>query len=411
VGQIPACGDRALIVSTFALLSSERAGLRWRPLLALSAITLLIQGATLMSLGIFLPAMAGETGGQAGGAATGFLLAMSLANLPAGWALDKIGPRALFAIGIIATAAGCALTATAQQLPMLVVAMAITGAGVAIATVVPGISILTHSHVARRGLALALFLGAAVVSGAVVPPVVALGLGIWPWRFVMMLCGATALACLPLLWLIPPDRIRATGQVPDRGAARAALAKPAVQHLFLATILLQLAINGILLAAVDSLMAQGLPPAAAVAVYSIANLLGLPASLLGGMVADRLGPRPALAETALLLSLGSAALLSIQSTGLAGAAAFALIWGVASALPGQSGSMLLADIVEPSVFPRLLGLNTALSSLIGSLAPFCTDQMRAASGDYVFPVLIYAALALAAAPIVALARHSRSVQR
>ena len=287
-----------------------------------------------MSLGIFLPAMAGETRGQVGSAATGFLLAMSLVNLPAAWALDKIGPRALLAIGIIATAAGCAFTAAAQQLTALVIAMAITGAGVATATVVPGISILTHSHVARRGLALALFLGAAVVSGAVVPPVVALGLAIWPWRFVMMLCGATALACLPLLWLIPPDRIRATGQVPDRSAARAALAMPAVQHLFLATILLQLAINGILIAAVDSLMAQGLPPAAAVAAYSIANLL----------------------------SLGSPALLSVQSTGLAGAAAFAPIWGVASALPGQPGSMLLADIVEPSVFPRLLGINTALSS-------------------------------------------------
>nr|WP_245405686.1 MFS transporter [Sphingobium sp. Sx8-8] len=377
------------------------------PVAALSAMTLLIQGTTLMSLGVVLPAMAADLGGQAGSAATAFLLAMSIANLPVGWALDRIGARPVLLAGIILSAAGFALAFVARDLVWLAAAMAVTGAGVGASTIVPGIAIITSLHNARRGLALALFLGAAVAAGAVVPPFAGAAIDHHGWRTALLL-GATviALTCPLLVLLVPGGRIR--GEASHASSPWAALCSARFCRFVLAMTLLQLAINGVLLGAVDALMAQGLTRPRAVAAYSSANLLGLPALLLGGMVADRLGARRSLIAAVLLLAMGTVALIGVRAMAMPGVTAFVLLWGVASALPGQSGSMLLADTVSPDAFPRALGLNTAIISLVGALAPVWTDQMRQMSGGYTLPVLVYAGLALAAVPLIALAAPSKA---
>ncbi|WP_176594978.1 MULTISPECIES: MFS transporter [Sphingobium] len=381
----------------------------WPPVVALSAITLLIQGCTLMSLGVLLPGLAPDFGGRAGGAATAFLLAMSLASLAVGWALGRVGARSVLLAGIALSAAGYGLAALAQDRIALTAALALSGLGVGASTIVPGIAVITRRHAARRGMALAVFLGAAVVAGAVVPPFVGSAMALWSWRPAMLLCAAViALACPPLVLLVPGGRIDSGRTAAGPHATGAALRSANFCRIVLAMTLLQLAINGVLFAAVDSLMAQGLTQSSAVLAYSSANLLGLPALLMGGMLADRIGPRRSLIATALLLAAGTAALLGVRAMDMTGVWLFVLLWGVASALPGQSGSMLLADAVEAEAFPRLLGLNTAIISLLGALAPLWTDQMRAAGGGYGLPVLVYAALALAAAPVIALVRPSKA---
>ncbi|KEQ53954.1 MFS transporter [Sphingobium chlorophenolicum] len=376
----------------------------WLTVAALSAMTLSIQGCTLMSLGVFLPDLAPDFGGRAGGAATAFLLAMSLASLAVGWALGRIGARPVLLAGIALCAAGYAVAAVAHDMFALTAGLALAGMGVGTSTIVPGIAVITRHHAARRGLALAIFLGAAVVAGALVPPLVGAAIALWSWRGAMLLCAAVmALGCPPLLLLVPGGRIDG-----ERQGNETAAISPDFLRILLASTLLQLAINGVLFAAVDSLMAQGLSRSGAVLAYSAANLLGLPALLMGGMLADRIGPRRSLIATALLLAAGTAALLWAGATAMAGVWLFVLLWGTASALPGQSGSMLLADVAGAEDFPRLLGINTAIIGLLGAMAPMLTDQMRAAGGGYGLPIWVYAAMALAAAPVIALVRPSKA---
>jgi MFS family permease len=403
---------KALFVSRFSTLSSHKAartgtGLCWPILLALCTIALFVQGCTLMSLGVFLPTLAADFGGHAGGALTAFLLAMSIANLPVGWALDHIGARRVLLTGLALSVIGFAGAAFARQLIWLDIAMIVTGAGVAASTIVPGIAIITHHHVERRGLALALFLGAAVIAGALVPPFIGAAIVHWNWPTAMLL-GALAMGLTaPLLLLVPGGTTG--GHAADTPPApwTALLSRP-FWLVVTAMVLLQLSINGVLFAAVDIVMTQGWSQPFAIATYSSANLLGLPALLLGGVLADRLGARPLLIATALGLALGTATLLDTRAMGLAGVAAFVLIWGVASALPGQSGSMLLAQVVPPHGFARALGLNTAVIGLIGALAPVITDRLRATGGGYDLPLLFYAGLALAAGPILLLVRPSKA---
>jgi MFS family permease len=374
---------------------------------ALSLVALVVQGTTLMSLGVLLPHLARDFGGQAGSAATAMLIAMSLANLPFGWLVGRMDGRLVLAGGIVLTAAGWAGMAAAQDRLALAAAAAMAGAGIAAATIVPGIALITRDMGDRRGVALALFLGATIVGGAVAPPLAGFAIVAEGWR-AAMLGGAVAVAVAGALILLVRPGPAATPEGKPIDARRAAR-PPVVLPILMAMVLLQLAINGILFAAVDCLMQAGLFQPRAIAAYSLANLVGLPALLLGGFAIDRIGPRRAMTSICLLLALGSAALPMAGGTGWPGLALFIVAWGVASALPGQAGSMLLADIVPAPAFPRLLGVIMAVSSLIGALAPWLTDMVRGAGGSYDVPMLLYAALALAAAPFIALVRTAPAV--
>lgn len=406
---------KALFVSRFSTPSPGTAarpgtGLCWPMLLSLSIIALLVQGCTVMSLGVFLPTLAADFGGNAGGALTAFLLAMSIASLPVGWALDRFGARKVLLTGIALSVIGFAGAALARHLVWLHIAMIVTGAGVAASTIVPGIAIITHHHVERRGLALALFLGAAVIAGALVPPFIGAAVAHWGRPAAMLLSALAMGLTSPLLLLVPAGRVSADAP-PTRTTSWAMLLNRPFWLIVTAMILLQLSINGVLFAAVDILMTQGLSQPLAIAAYSSANLLGLPALLLGGVLADRMGARPLLIATALGLALGTAALLDTQAMGLIGVAAFVLLWGIASALPGQSGSMLLAQVVPPHGFARALGINTAIIGLIGALAPVITDRLRAIGMGYGLPLIFYAGLALAVAPLLLLVNTSKTNPR
>lgn len=385
----------------------SRDGWRWASVGALSIIGFLVQGGTLFSLGLVMPAMAREFGGHSGWAGTALLTAMSLASLPVGWAVTQFDARRVIAAGVLLTAAGWSAAATSHYRLALLCAMAIAGAGIAAATIVPGIAIITRDMTVRRGTALAIFLGAAIVAGAVLPPVSARAIDLWGWRGAMARGAALMLALgLPLVLLVTRGR----AGLADSSAhpARAALIQRDVLLVTGAMTLLQLAINGVLFATVDALTHQGLGQNRAVAAYSLANLVGLPALLMAGVVTDRVGARRAMVAISLMLAAGSAALASAGPMGLAGLVTFVLLWGVASALPGQAGSMLLADVVGQAAFPRMLGVVTALIGLVGALAPVLTDALRGADGGYGPAILIYAALASAAAPLIVMVRPGPS---
>ncbi|MGB3931940.1 MAG: MFS transporter, partial [Sphingobium sp.] len=126
----------------------SRTGRHWLSVAALSIIAFLAQGVTLFSLGLVMPAMARDFGGHAGWAGTALLTAMSLASLPVGWALTRMDARWIVAAGVLLSAAGWAGAAASHYRLALLCAMAIAGVGVAAATIVPGIAIITRDMAA-----------------------------------------------------------------------------------------------------------------------------------------------------------------------------------------------------------------------------------------------------------------------
>jgi len=364
----------------------------------LSVIALIVQGGTLMTLPAILPRVAGDFG-PLGLAATVLLVAMSAGNMLVGWLIGRMDARAVIAGGIAATAAGWLGAAFAQDRMLLIATLAMAGAGVAASTIVPGIAVITRDAANRRGMALALFLGATIVGGAIMPPAMSLIAEAWHWRGAMMLASGAMVAAMPLLLFVPRGVAAAKADVPQ-AAARAASPAFGATRVTIAMTMVQLSINGILFASVDGLMRQGLDHGDAVAAFGLANLMGLPALIAGGWAADRIGGRAAFAAACLMLAGGSAALLAAAPFGMVGVVAFVLLWGMASALPGQTGAMMIEEVAPGERFPALLGTAVAVASLVGALAPMLSDLMLAAGGSLAGIALVYAFLALGGAMLV-----------
>lgn len=367
-----------------------RAAAAYRSVLALSTIALLVQGGTLMSLPALLPNIAAEFG-MVGTAATIMLVAMSAANLLVGWMLRRNDVRWILAGGIAMSSAGWLGAAMAQDRVVLTAALAIAGVGIAASTIVPGTCVIACDVPQRRGRALALFLGATLLGGAIMPPAMAVIVAQLDWRAAMMVQSVAMLAVAPLVLLVR----RGVADMPS-GAPPSPAPLSGAGRVTVAMTMVQLSINGILFASVDGMMRQGLDHGQEVMACSTANLMGLPALFAGGWVTDRVGGRTAFAYTCIMLAVGSVALLAAGPFGAAGVAAFVLLWGTASALPGQTGAMMIADLAHGDRFPTLWGGVVAMAGLAGALAPVLTDLMLAAGAGLAGIVLVYAALAIGA---------------
>lgn len=374
-------------------------------LFSLSAITILIHGSTLLSLPIYFLDISKDFGGIVNTAATAMLLGMAIASLAVGWLLDRTPPRLVILVGVAVTGGGNILGAFSDSVTQLSFAMAAIGAGVGASTIVPGLAILNRLYVSNKGVALAVFVSATMLAGVLMPPLAAIFMRQWGWRTSMMIMGtAPVLLCLPLVALLPILPAAApilSGHKPGK-RGKTLLASPGYLLLLSALVMIQFAINGVLFSAVKCLTKTGWTEMQAITAYSLANLLGIPSLFVGGLLADRYGPRPILVIAALLLAAGTAAVMEGLATSLAGPLLFIALWGVGSALPGQLGPMLLSLIVPQSVSSLALGLAIAISSLIGALAPFSTDTMFQWTGNYSLPMLVHALLALASALLVAL---------
>lgn len=394
----------------------------WAMLGALSVIGFAVIGGTLTSLAVYLPVLQAAFGwGEAemGGGAVMLLLGMSLANLVAGRLEQRIGLRLLLAIGIVASCVGWAASAFVTGLPQFMAAMALAGAGAALATIVPGVAAISQAFDARRGMALAVFIGGCALASSVVPPLsegLIAGLG---WREAFLIsAGVIALVCLPLTLLTPVSAPSSATERPDvhnaseGGPSAADAAKFTAFWLLLTGLTIsQLCMNGVLFNLVAMLVKNGYSHDGAVTFYSIANLVSLPGLFLGGMLADRFGARAVLPGAIAFQAAGSLCLLWIGGGGSAQLAAmtgFALMWGLVAGLPAQAGSMLLADTVGMAAFPMLLGVVFAVTGLIGALAPLMMGMLYGVEGSYALPILTCAALTGLAAAMILMARPRRA---
>lgn len=394
----------------------------WAMLISLTVIGFAVIGGTLTSLAVYLPVLQAAFGwseAEMGGGAVMLLLGMSLANLAAGRLEQRIGLRALLAVGIVATAAGWGATTVVSDLSQFMAAMAVAGAGAALATIVPGVAAITQVFETRRGMALAVFIGGLALASSIVPPIseqLIEGLG---WRNAFLVSGsAVALICLPLTLLTPGSTPSRTSERPDIDAtaetgpsAAEASRFPAFWLLLVGLTFSQLCMNGVLFNLVAMLVKSGYSHEGAVTFYSIANLASLPGLFAGGFLADRYGARTVLPGAIALQAAGSLCLLWIGGGSvvqIAAMAGFAMMWGLVAGLPAQVGSMLLADTVGMTAFPTLLGVIFAVSGLVGALAPLMMGLLYGIGNSYALPIFACAVLTALAAAMILLVRPRRA---
>lgn len=199
------------------------------PLLTLNLVAQIAYG--LFAMTVCLPSMA-EWGGMFGRPQdqvqltfSGFVLTYGLLQLVYGPLSDRLGRREMICAGLAVSVLGSVLAAQAADLPMLVAARVLQGAGAAAGMVVGRAAVQDLFHGPQRTRVMAyvgMTLGLCPPLGTVVGGRMHVALG---WQFNFVLVALLGLVLLVAAWWGLPGRraILASSPTPDAGAATGGL--------------------------------------------------------------------------------------------------------------------------------------------------------------------------------------------
>ncbi len=299
--------------------------------------------------------------------------------------VDRIGSRAVCAVGGVIIAASLALSARMTTYGEFVLyygvlaslGLAATGHVVASAT-------LTRWFVRRRATALSV-VGAAGMAGiSLLVPVVMWAILTFGWRGACLLLGATALAViLPLSLLVLRDTPEGLGLTPDgdpappagtsvaapeRTRVGAAMRTPAFWQLAGGLTTCGFSMSLIASHGVPMLTDHGFHAMTASTAVGLLGLTSIGGALGIGVLSDRIGRQPVLAALYLVRAAGFALLFLVTEPALL--FAVAVLGGVA-----MSGSIALTSSMTGDLFGRL-----SVGSIFGTI--FLAHQTGSALGAW-----------------------------
>ena len=379
--------------------------------IALCYLVAIFEGFDLQAAGVAAPALKGVfnlTPNQLSWFFSSSTFGLMLGAAVGGRLSDRFGRKAVLIASVAVFGAMSVLTGLAQDVNMLMLARFLTGAGIGGA--LPNLVALASENAspARKNTAVGL-LYAGLPSGGALSSLITLLGGHGDWRTVFFVGGIAPLVAVPLLLFVLPDSQQqkaVAGQGKKVSFATAAFGEGRAARTLLLWVafFLSLLTMYLLLNWLPTLMvARGLSRADASIVQMLFNVFGAIASMVTGLLMDRLSLR-----NVVILSFASAA---VGLLALAGAPpAFSISMAV-GALVGITMSMTQALLyaVAPSNYPtemRGTGVGTAVSvGRLGSAAGPILAGMLLTSGrtpDDVLSILVpiilvagVAALALA----------------
>ncbi len=255
-----------------------------------------------LSVLTFAPTLQRELGADLGAvlqSITVFMVPFTIGQLFSGALSDVIPRRTTFRIGMALTAAASVGVALAWDVPSFLTFRMFQGVGYAFVSpvVVALLGDLTTDQ--NRGNAMGL-MGAAVTGGIATGPL----LGGWLdsfglWRVMFVYMAAHSLVCLVLFGIafrhhpqpVPQgDGLDTIAELFGRLARLAA--RPPMQALSVAGFCAFVGFIALIAFLPDHLTALGHTPLEVGAVLSVAGLVGIPASVMGGRAVSRIGRRP-----------------------------------------------------------------------------------------------------------------------
>ncbi len=382
----------------------------WLLLIPLSLAGFVMIGAMLTSLSVYgagMQAVFGWSETELGAGPVALLLGMSIGNLLVGPAMQRLGVRGTFAGGCALAVVGWLGAGSITTLGQFALAMGFAGLGAGIATIVPGIALLTSTFHKRPGLAIALFIASCSLAATTMPIVTGHLIEGVGWRDTFRMVAGAAACLVPLLFLLLPVRLPTAdtdtpaGEGHDGGLARAAaLRLPTFWLLTAVRTVSQLCMNGVMFNTIAFLGKHGVEHDTAIQLYSLTNFMSLPGLLMGGHVSDRVSARKMLSVIIGLQAIGTLALLGVgldSATGLAATITFVGLWGGVAGLPTQSGSLLLAELVGRRSYGTLLGIVFTINGFLSALAPGLTGWLHDLGGSYTLPFTLFTAMLLVTA--------------
>ena len=392
---------------------------KWLVLTILSLISGFFIGGTLVAMGNYIPVIQkveGWSSAELGAAVSSMLISVALSGMLASVLVDRMGARLTIVAGALIAVSGCWLATHVTSGSGFIAALAVLGIGMGASGPVPCIPAINHRFSHDRGLALGIYFAIISLGASLLPLAAAWFIQETGWRETLqatgILLGAISLAVffvdLPSSNSNEARPASEGGRTAVNPGVAAAMRNPIFWLITLAMTLSLMSIQGVLYGTTSYFIQQGTRSVMASTIFSAANLVSLPALFLVGILTDRVGAGRMMFWGLLALAAGTIALLAASSDSAVGWLAvgcFVLLWGGASGVPSQVGSMLLADVTDARSFGRLLGVNTAVIGLVSALAPLLTSVIRQWSGgDYAPVFALYTVMAMAALLLIELGK-------
>ncbi len=253
---------------------------------------------------------------------TAFSLATAIGQTPVGFLVDRIGGKAVLAAGLALQAAAVgAIGLTGSYGSILVL---FTLAGLAHSVYHPADYAILSRTVDRSKLARAFTLHSSFGNvGTMLGPLIVVGLaGLWGWKVACMALGGVGMVMLAALWsqgdlLNAPEDGEAAARRAGAGDWRDGLAmllSPPMLMCFAFFAILTMAFSGVRIYTVAAMHEiYGASPAEGTLVLTAFTAGMIGGMLIGGLIADRYGPRVLIAAVGLV---GASALLLLVGTGV-----------------------------------------------------------------------------------------------
>ncbi len=386
------------------------------------------QGPAVAVLSIFVVPMTAEFGWSrleiAGAVSLGGLMAAVVSPL-LGPLLDRRGARLVLCLALLGTGLACmALSLVASLLGFYLLFcfarmifagpfdLGLYGA-------------LNNWFVARRARANSIA-KLAQLSGLVALPVIAQFAmndgGADPggnWRAGWIAVGATVLILgLPPCWLLLVRRPEDAGLAADPRPPGKDGTPPAAELQFsraeamrtrafwllaLFTVLVYPVQAGVSLHQAAHLIERGLPALAAATAIGVFSASSAVASFAVGFLPHHWGPRGPMMAGALLMALGSAALIGVASAEAAYLAAAVFGLGLGAAITPLP--VAWADYFGRESYGAIRGVVLAMQVVAQAVGPVLSGLLRDVSGDYTLSLIVFAALAALGVAAAAMARR------
>ena len=328
------------------------------------------------------------------------MLCVSVTAPLSGLALDRYGPRPVFALGVCLMAAGLALSSRANSLTDLLLAYGILdGCGVGITGLGPMASVVAGwTTPAQRGRALGIAFAGTGMGSLVFVPLTNLLITQFDWRVAYMVLSLICIfVVLPLMVFglrKPPVMPRLHGRpLAIKVAWRQLLRQPKFWALVLVGLTAMGPVRSLTVHQIAYMESAGVERAAAANVVGLAGLLTSVFFIAFGWVSDRFGRAAAFTIGAcgllgavlmlvLLPALGSAVIL------LPYAVFFALGEGTRS----SQTTALASDVFHGQGLGFINGLMGGMFGLGAALGPWIVGRLRDQSGSYDGGMLVVVAM-------------------
>ena len=330
------------------------------------------------------------------------MLCFALTAPLAGLALDRYGPRPVFALGVLLMAAGLWLSSRATSLTDLLLAYGlIEGCGLGITGLGPVASVVAGwTTPAQRGRALGIAFAGTGLGSLVFVPLANLLIAQFDWRGAYLILSLVCLCLLLPLMVIglrkPPAAMRRSGhsQRPS-GQWQKLLRQPVFWALMLVGLTALGPVRSLTVHQIAYMESAGVERSVAANIVGLAGLLTSGSFIALGWVSDRFG-RAAAFTIGCAGLLGAVAMLILLPAAASGSVLvlYALFFALGEGTRSSQSTALASDIFQSQGLGLINGLLGGMFGLGAALGPWLVGRLRDQSGSYASGLLVVAAMVL-----------------